>query len=455
MKARLWVKLTIAFVFVAVVGVSLVAVLANRATAVGFQRYLLADTDADLLQLRDELAAFYARADSWAEVNAVLRDSSVGPTGSGGGHFLRVVDNTGSVVGVRGGQGRGQNTFVPDTELPISVDGQQVGMLLVMHAGQGSQAGQQYLDTVNSAILLGGLVAILIALLLGLLLAQRLTRPLQQLTAATEAIAEGDLEQRVAVSSGDEIGELGQRFNQMAAALDTAERQRQQLLADVAHDLRTPISIIRSHLEAMLDGVFPPTPDNLALVHEETLRLGRLVSDVRTLSLADAGQLPLERTELNVSALVEQAVAAFAPLADADGIALTAEITPTPLVFADGPRVHQTLANLMANALRYAPQGSGTDPAVAVRVDRVDGAVRVSVTDSGPGLTVAQQTAVFDRFWRSDAARSRERGGSGLGLAIAKGIVEAHGGQIAVASEPGAGATFWFTLPTPHETPAV
>ncbi len=448
MKAKLWVKLTIAFVFVAVVGVSLVAVLANRATAVGFQRYLLADTDADLLQLRDDLAAFHAQTGSWAEVNTVLRDSSVGPVGTGGGTFLRVLDEAGDIVGMRGGQGRNPSAFVPDTELPISVDGQRVGTLLVMHAGQGNQAGQQYLDTVNNAILLGGLVAILIALLLGLLLAQRLTQPLQQLAAATEAIAEGDLDQRVAVSSRDEIGELGQRFNQMAAALDSAERQRQQLLADVAHDLRTPISVIRSHLEAMLDGVFPPTPDNLALVHEETLRLGRLVSDVRTLSLADAGQLPLERTELNLSALVEQAVAAFAPLAEADGVALSAEISPTPSVFADGPRLHQALANLLANALRYAPKGSATVAAVTVRVALVDDAVRVSVTDSGPGLTLAQQTAVFDRFWRSDAARSRERGGSGLGLAIAKGIVEAHGGLIAVDSEPGAGATFWFTIPT-------
>lgn len=442
MSTKLWVKLTVAFVFVAVVGVSLVAVLANRATAAGFQRYLLANADGDVLALRDTLARAYVAPGGWEDVNAILRAGEVGA-----GSFIRVLDASGALIGSRGGQGRGLETFEADLALPIEVDGQQVGTLLVMRAGQGGQAGAQYLATVNTAIVLGGLVAVLIALLLGLWLAQRLTRPLQQLTTASEAIAGGDLTQRVVVHSGDEIGELAQRFNQMAAALDVAERQRRQLLADVAHDLRTPISVIRSHLEAMLDGVFPATPDNLALVHDETLRLGRLVNDVRTLSLADAGQLPLDRTELDLAALVEQAVAAFAPLAEADGVALTAVVDAVPRVPADGPRIHQVLANLIANALRYAVEGDAAAPAVVVAVAPAMGGVGVRVTDTGPGLTAEQQTAVFDRFWRSDAARSREQGGSGLGLAITKGIVEAHGGQVGVESMPGAGTTFWFTLP--------
>ena len=148
----------------------------------------------------------------------------------------------------------------------------------------------------------------------------------------------------------------------MARTLEISEQQRQQLLADTAHDLRTPISIMRSHLEAMLDGVFPPTPENLAVVHEETLHLSRLVDDVRTLSLVESGHLPLHMSALDMSELVQQVVAAFLPLAEADGVDLNIKLTEHAPVVADKARLHQVLANLIANALRYAPQGDGRSP---------------------------------------------------------------------------------------------
>jgi signal transduction histidine kinase len=162
----------------------------------------------------------------------------------------------------------------------------------------------------------------------------------------------------------------------------------------------------------------------------------------------ESGQASLELAALDVTALARRAVAAFAPLAEADGITLTLEAEPTPAVQADGARIHQVLANLIANALRYAPQGEQPSPTVRVLVQQAGGAVRVSVSDNGPGLTAAQQAQVFERFWRGDAARSRGQGGSGLGLAIARGIVQAHGGALSVSSPPGQGATFTFTLPT-------
>jgi signal transduction histidine kinase len=440
MRVKLWVKLTGAFVLVAIVAVGLIAVLANRAASLGFQRYLQAGEMAQLELLQTQLAAYYAQTGSWAGANSLLRDSGLG----GQGYFLRLLDADGAGVASRGGQGR---FFEPEVSLPIRVDGRLVGTLMMARPGLGTHAGDQYLETVNRAIVWAGLAAAALALLLGALLAQGLTRPLRQMTQATRAVAAGDLAQQVRVDSRDELGELARDFNQMARALQTAEAQRQQLLADTAHDLRTPISIIRSHLEAMLDGVFPATPDNLALVHEETLRLGRLVEDVRTLSLMETGQLPLEAAALDVTALARRAVAAFAPLAEADGITLTLEAEPTPPVQADGARIHQVLANLIANALRYAPEGEQPPPTVRVLVQQAGGAVRVSVSDNGPGLTAAQQAQVFERFWRGDAARSRGQGGSGLGLAIARGIVQAHGGALSVSSPPGQGATFTFTLP--------
>jgi two-component system sensor histidine kinase BaeS len=386
----------------------------------------------------------------WDEAGNILRDSNLGP--DAGGYFLRVLDEHGEVVASRGGgQGRGSAAFTPEVTEPIMVNGRQIGVLLAAKAGQGGQgsrAGEQYLASVNQAIFVAGFVAIVLALLLGMALAQRLTRPLRQLSQATTAVAAGELGQQVSITTHDEVGELAARFNDMSQALANAEKQRQQLLADTAHDLRTPISIMQSHLEAMIDGVFPPTPDNLGTVYEETLRLGRLVNDVRTLSLAEAGQLPLDRQPVTLSDLVAQAAAAFQPLAEADGIQLQVQLAATPPILADALRLHQVLANLIANALRYAPQGSQSPPQVTIRVDNVADGILVSVSDSGPGLTPEQQTQVFDRFWRSDAARSREQGGSGLGLAIARSIVEAHGGVIGVESQVGQGTRFWFQLAT-------
>ena len=445
MLSRLWVKLALAFVFVALIGVVMVAILANRATSVGFQRYLQTGEVDQLRGLQADLSAFYAQQGTWDGTNTVLRRSGIGPEAGGGGYFLRVIDADNQVVGARGGQGRPGDEF--EIELPILIDGQRVGTLLATEAGRGSRAGEQYLDSVNQAISAAGIAAIIIALFLGIFLAQRLTKPLRRLTEATQAVAAGDFSQQVAVTSKDEIGDLAHDFNQMARTLEISEKQRQQLLADTAHDLRTPISVIRSHLEAMLDGVFPATPENLAVVHEETLHLSRLVDDVRTLSLVETGHLPLDMVDIDLTELVQQAVAAFVPLAEADGVALNSELTTTDPIRADAARLHQVLANLIANALRYAPQGNTNPPAVNVAVENLSGAVRIGVKDNGPGLTIEQQQHVFDRFWRSDSARNRDEGGSGLGLAIAQGIVEAHGGSIVVASDAGSGTEMIVLLP--------
>ena len=445
MSSRLWVKLALAFVFVALVGVVLVAVLANRAASLGFQRYLAAGELSQLADLQNDLSAYYLQQGDWSGVSTVLRRSGIGPETTGGGYFLRVLDSSGQVVGTRGGQNRSLEEY--DIQLPILVKSEQVGTLLAVAASRGGHAAQQYLDSLNQALILAGSAAILIALFLGILLAHRLTTPLRRLMVAARAVAGGDFTQQVSVGSKDEIGELADDFNQMANALERAEEQRQQLLADTAHDLRTPISIMRSHLEAMLDGVFEPSPENLAVVHEETLHLSRLIDDVRTLSLAESGHLPLNLALVDMNDLVQQAVAAFLPLAEADGVHLQASLDGRAPIAADSARLHQVLANLIANALRYAPQGASDAPSVSVTVGSEDKEVSVRVADNGPGLTSEQQEHIFDRFWRSDAARTRDQGGSGLGLAIAQGIVEAHGGSLIAASQPGEGTEMIVRLP--------
>lgn len=450
MKIKLWVKLTAAFVLVAIVGVFTVAILANRTTTTNFRRFLRQDSNGQLSELQATLSRYYARQESWQDVETLLSSLIGSPGGGQGGTAWRLLDSSGQIVASSmRGRGRFQDEEGVD-EFPIFANGRQVGTLLLAHQGQGPGGppeAQQFLDNVNRALAWAGLGAMALALLLAVLLAQGLTRPIHQLTRATRALAHGDLSQQVQVTGNDEVGELAASFNQMAAALAEGEKQRQQLLADVAHELRTPLSVMRGHLEAMLDGVFEATPENLTLVHEETLLLGRLVEELRTLSLAEAGQLPLNLSQVDIADLARQAAAAFDPLAEAEGIRLLVDLPPAlPPVSADPARIQQALGNLLSNALRHVGQAAA-HPTVRLSAMAVSQAVRVSISDNGPGLTPEAQRHVFDRFWRADAARSREQGGSGLGLAICKGIISAHSGRIWVESTPGQGATFTFELP--------
>lgn len=449
MLNKLWFRLTIAFLLVAIVGVAVVAFLANRATSTSFNRFLEEESSAGVSDLQDELAAYYRDQGNWSGVETLLRQYR---SGLGAGIGLLLLDGDGQIVATAG-SGRGNRPRATDLDdgLPIRVDGREVGTLAIEGPpGQtmAGHAGQQFLDDVNEAILLAGLIAITLALILGILLARGLTRPLGQLTDATRSMAAGDLNQRVRGGGGDELSALAGSFNQMAAALAANERQRQQLFADIAHELRTPLSVIRGQLEAMLDGVIELSPENLSLAHEETLLLGRLVDELRALSLAESGQLPLDKRPLDLGAVVGGVKAAFEPLAEAEEIHLELSVAPDlPRVLADEARLQQVLGNLLSNAFRHARQGDVGKPEVRLVVAGVPEAVRVGVSDNGPGLSAEAQRHVFDRFWRADAGRSRDRGGSGLGLAISQGIIIAHGGRIWVESAPGRGATFTFELP--------
>lgn len=451
-RRTLHFKLTAAFLLVALVGVLLVSYLANQATTVGLRRLLDADAIAQWQVLQARLVDYYAAQGSWDGVATVL---ATVPVGQGmGGLSVVLLDSAGVRIAAAGGQHNHPATLDDaDLTLSLEVENNQVGTLLIRASGMGmgmgsSRAGEMFLAEVNRAILWAGVAAVLLALFLGLFLAHRLTRPLRQLTHATRQMAEGNLLQQVHITSQDELGELANSFNQMAAALSQAEQQRQQLLADIAHELRTPLSVMRSHLEAMLDGVFALTPENLAVAHEETILLGRLVDDLRTLSLAEAGQLQLNLEMVDLGGLVGQTMTAFAPLAEAEGVTFTVVIPPdVPTLQADPARIRQLLGNLLANALRYAPQSTTSTPQVQVQLSHQAGFIQVDVSDNGPGLTLEAQAHVFDRFWRTDGARSRDQGGSGLGLAICRAIVNAHRGRMTVHSTPGHGATFSFIIP--------
>jgi len=288
----------------------------------------------------------------------------------------------------------------------------------------------------------------LAAFILGGLAFRRIGSPLVEVMAAADAVAEGDFSVRVSENGPGEFRHLASSFNRMTAELERSAQQRRNMTADVAHELRTPLHIIQGNLEGILDGVYQPDREHLAATLEETRLLARLVNDLQTLSLAEAGQLPLHPIQVSAVDVLQDVHTSFAGQAAAAGVELrlvcAAEDGDLPLL-ADPDRLDQVLGNLVANALRHTPAGG----CITLRAQPLaqDG-VRLTVQDTGSGIAAQDLPYVFDRFWKSDRSRTRQTGtGSGLGLAIARQLVQAHGGQIRVESLPGEGATFIVELP--------
>ncbi len=279
---------------------------------------------------------------------------------------------------------------------------------------------------------------------------RRLGEPIAELADATSRIEAGDYSVRVDEPDrgAPELLELARGFNTMAARLEADERQRRSLLADVSHELRTPLAVVQGNVEALVDGVRPADPEHLAAILEETRVLGRLIDDLRTVALSEAGTLPLHREPTDLGLLIADVARSFTPVAEASGTTIALDIPngttdELPLLDVDPIRVREVLSNLVANALRYSPPGAPVT--IALAGEGSGRWARIEVRDRGPGLPPEVADRVFDRF-----ARSADSGGSGLGLAIAKYLVEAHGGEIGVLSVPGAGMTAWFRLPLPH-----
>ena len=318
-----------------------------------------------------------------------------------------------------------------------------------------------------SLVKFGGCGLSLVLPLLAAVLARRAFRgiatPLADVMAAADAVAEGDLSVRVPVSEHNlgEFSQLAESFNHMTEELERADQQRRNLTADVAHELRTPLHIIQGNPEGILDDVYAPTAEHITATLDETRALARLVNDLRTLSLAEAGQLPLVREPVDVAELLADVSTSFSGQAEALGIALCVEPAlslvlspveglsngppPSPLtIIADVGRLDQVLSNLTANALRHTHSG-GT---ITLRAEPIEGGIRISVRDTGEGIPTEELPYIFDRFWRGDRSRSHAHGvGSRLGLAIARQLVQVHGGHIGVESEPGRGTTFTIELP--------
>jgi signal transduction histidine kinase len=283
-----------------------------------------------------------------------------------------------------------------------------------------------------------------IAIILGILLSRNLTSPIRELTAATQAMSEGNFGKQVSVRSQDELGELAHSFNKMSADLANSINARRRMTADIAHELRTPLSLILGHAEAVHDGVLPPSPENFEIIREEAGRLEHLVDDLRTLSLADAGELSIEKQSIDLVKLLKDMASVYQHRVQQKAVALELELAAElPSVQADANRITQVITNVLDNALRYTPENGK----VILSVKPTRDGVQISIKDSGPGVDGEKVNRIFDRFYRVDDSRNRGEGGSGLGLAIAKSIVQAHGGQIWAESDPGEGVSVFIVLP--------
>jgi len=305
---------------------------------------------------------------------------------------------------------------------------------------------ETYLDSLADSLLLAGGAALATAIIASVLVSRGIAGPIHRLAGASRRIADGHYGERVPAEGASEVHQLATSFNAMAAAVEHAEKRRQELIGDVAHEMRTPIATLEGYLEGLLDGVIEPSDRVWAKLHDEAGRLRRLIEDLQELSRAEAHQLTVVCRVTPPSAIVQPAVDRLEADAAERGLSLSVEVPPgLPAVQADPERAIQVLTNLMTNALRYTPP-PGT---ISVRVAAGDGRVCFEVADTGVGIAPEHLPRVFERFYRVDKSRSRSLGGAGVGLTIAQALAETMGGQIRARSAgPGQGSTFTFELPT-------
>ena len=440
-------KLVLAFTLVSLVGILLVAAMAAQFSGDQFREVFEGQNREELI---NDLGNYYRQNSTWRGIERFASNPRFSQKYAWG---FAVVDPQGSVVLRHPSGPQFSRLFNRDVQvgegIPINVDGDQVGtyhnlgLRFDPRVPLSAQIARLY-----RSLILASLGAVLASVILGLLLARTLTRPLREITTATKKVAKGDLEQQVPIRSKDELGELAASFNQMSADLTQSRDLRRQMTADIAHELRTPLTVVLGHTEALSDGELPPDAETFKILYDETKRLNRLVEDLRTLSLSDAGELHLNRSLTSPGDLLERAAASRKSEANAKEIELQIEVEEDlPEVDLDADRMTQVLVNLLDNALRYTPKGGW----INLSAYEVEERVELNVHDSGPGIPAEDLEHLFERFYRGDKSRQREEGGSGLGLAIAKSLVENQGGEIRVESPPGEGARFVVELPVSGE----
>jgi signal transduction histidine kinase len=449
-RRRLWILLLKAFglVVLLLLVLTLTTTLVFLSTDNRYNPYFTNTLD-------DLLTTYYQGHQNWEGVNILFDgQSSLGSTFLiNEWHRIVLLDKDGRVVVDQGSTdsplvGLVYPTISEKQITRLMVKGELIGSMVLERSIISMPlrfALQSLAPIIPLSIILG-----LLTLVTGLLLMRRVVDPLSEVIAAAACVASGDLSTRVVLQRRkDDIYALSSSFNRMADSLERSDQQRRAMLADVAHELRTPLSILRGRLEGILDGIYPSDEQHIATALEEVYLLERLVEDLRLLTLAEAHQLPLELIQFDLSSLAEKTIATFS--AESDELGIKLDFSPPGemsdrrdwIVTGDPQRIEQVIGNLIGNALRYVPGGG----LVNIQVNHHTDTIRLTVSDNGPGVPETEIPFVFDRFWRGEKARNRTSGGAGLGLAIARQLVVSMGGEIGARNREGGGFEVWIDLP--------
>lgn len=440
-------KLVVAFITVSMISTVLVVLFTRWRSREEFRSFLIDENRPSIVVAFSD---YYKQHGSWVGISNAKLNPQQPPMPTpqfDKGPFTLVDSKTDQVM--LAGEGYQTGVVIPSSTMingiPILADDQTVGILLINRpVYRISQPGSIFLDRINLQILLSGLTAIGLALLLAIFLSRTITRPIRELTAATQIVSEGNKAQQVPVRSRDELGQLATSFNHMSADLLRSLNLRRQMTADIAHELRTPISIILGHTEAVHDGVLPASKKTFEIIREEAERLEHLVDDLRTLSMADAGELKLVLRPYSTEKLLKDIQRTYSHQAKLNKIRLSIKVAADlPELEIDPQRMKEVFSNILDNALRYTPKAGY----ITLFANVVESTMEIRVQDSGPGVAVEELDKIFDRFYRTETSRTREEGGSGLGFAIAKSIVEKHKGRIWAESSKDSGLTVVIRLP--------
>ncbi len=451
------IKLILAFLIVSLTGVMLVAIFIGQQMQPEFGKFVLNRYKIDLI---NTLTEYYKGSKSWEGISAILVRDKSGHWRHWGRIWVPVTLINANRVVVYSGQyyKTGEQMTQSDIKngVPIEIEGKTVGWLLfdslenIKHPLLESPE-MDFLKRINRVIIFSTLVAAFTALLLGVLLARNISRPVHELTEATKIIAKGELGHQVPVRTKDELGELASSFNKMSSDLEHSNKLHHQMTTNIAHDLRTPLSVILGYTEALSDGKLKGTSEIYDVIHGEAKHLGYLIDDLRTLSLADAGELSLNRRYVSPYKLLKRTASAYMAEAKRQNIMLQVKASEDlPKVNVDPDRIAQVLGNLISNALRYTPKGGQIIFSAKYQPESIEekiNTIQLQIQDNGTGIDPKDLPHIFERFYRGDKSRKQKEGETGLGLAIAKSLIEAHGGTISVESTIGKGTTFIISLP--------
>jgi len=439
MFTSLRIKLLASFFLVVAIAVGTIAYIATISATNQFDRYVSRDQAEQYQRLALTFTNYYRYAGGWNEVSNLTEKVAemyserfvlTDPDG-------KVISDTAAKL---------ENKELEDDwsskSITLRLGEYPIGKIYIK-TQERSTLQKAFLDSVNKSVITAAVIAGLAGILLATFFSRNIVKPVRNLTTATRKMQEGNLGQRVDISTNDEIGTLGKAFNALGARLNKQKQLREEMVSDVAHELRNPLSNIQGYLEGLKEGLIKPDDEVFESLHRQSLVLNRLINDLRAVNKAKAGKLKLEKKPIVLEDIVSNAVKSIENKARDQKIILNTRLPDSTLVEADPERLTQVIRNLLDNALTHTHEGGRVT--IHVRSEK-DQAI-IHVVDTGVGIPNSDQPHIFDRFYRVDKSRSRHTGGTGLGLSIAKQIIEAHNGEISMKSKEGAGSVFTIVLP--------